>query len=207
MADTKNDSNNECIITERLFDPDRKLRKDLWKFIKLVAPTKQKKKWKTKEAVGAYCIKCASEINYSSGTSQQILRHMERYHPDDIDEPTKQSSKKQATQQLTIQQVAKKLKFEDSDEISSITCDEKEKAGENYIEKLEKVLAEKRLLIVKERARMRREEHEMNMRLKEIELKREEMRVRMDVLKMRIELKKGDPTISKEELETFLPLP
>jgi len=33
------------------------------------------------------------------------------------------------------------------------------------------------------------------------------MKARMDVLKMRIELKKGDPTISKDELETFLPLP
>jgi len=50
-------------------------------------------------------------------------------------------------------------------------------------------------------------EHMMNMRLKEVELKREEMKTSMDVLKMRIELKKGDPTISKDELDTFLPLP
>ena len=47
----------------------------------------------------------------------------------------------------------------------------------------------------------------MDVRNIEVELKREEMKARMDVLKMRIELKKGDPTISKDELDTFLPLP
>ena len=63
------------------------------------------------------------------------------------------------------------------------------------------------LAITEERLALHKAEHMMNMRLKEVELKREEMKTRMDVLKMRIELKKGDPTISKDELDTFLPLP
>jgi len=63
------------------------------------------------------------------------------------------------------------------------------------------------LAITEERLAIHKAEHNMNMRLKEVELKREEMKARMDVLKMRIELKKGDPTISKDELDTFLPLP
>ena len=71
-------------ISERLYEPDRKQRQDLWKFIKLVAPTNEKKRWRTKDATGAFCEKCNKEINYSSGTSQQILRHMEKHHPDDI---------------------------------------------------------------------------------------------------------------------------
>ena len=64
MAATRNDSNDER-ITDRLFEPDRKQRKDLWKFIKLVAPTTERRKWKTKEAIGAYCIKCASDALHS----------------------------------------------------------------------------------------------------------------------------------------------
>ena len=63
------------------------------------------------------------------------------------------------------------------------------------------------LAITEERLAIHKAEHNMNMRLKEVELKREEMKARMDVSKMRIKFKKGDPTISKEELETFLPLP
>lgn len=105
------DSNGGERVTERLFDPERKQRTDLWKFIKLVAPTQEKKKWKTKEAVGAFCMKCASKIKYSAGTSQQILRHMERYHPDDLDDSKKSSNKKRSTmQQLTIPAATKKLK-------------------------------------------------------------------------------------------------
>lgn len=72
-----------------------------------MAPTTERKKWKTKEAIGAYCKKCASEINYSSGTSQQILRHMERFHPDDIHS----SNKKRAMHQQTIHHSTKKLKM------------------------------------------------------------------------------------------------
>ena len=63
------------------------------------------------------------------------------------------------------------------------------------------------LAITEERLAIHKAEHNMNMRLKEVEWKREEMKARMDVLKMRIELKKGDPTIPKDELDTFLPLP
>ena len=96
-------------ITKRLFEPDRVQRSDLWKFIKLVAPTTERKKWKTKEAIGAYCKKCASEIKYSSGTSQEILRHMERFHPDDIG--IHSSHKKRTMHQQTIHQSTKKLKM------------------------------------------------------------------------------------------------
>ena len=47
----------------------------------------------------------------------------------------------------------------------------------------------------------------MNMRLKDIELKREAMEARMDVIKMRIDLKKSDPTLSKDEIDILLHLP
>ena len=66
-------------VTDRLFGPERQQRPELWQFIKLVAPTAEKKKWKSREAVGAYCTKCNKDITYSKGTSKQILRHMEQF--------------------------------------------------------------------------------------------------------------------------------
>ena len=57
-------------IAKRLFDPERQQRRELWQFIKLVAPTVEKEKWKTKEAVSAYCLKYKLELNY---TSKQVL--------------------------------------------------------------------------------------------------------------------------------------
>ena len=90
-------------ISDYLYEPDRKNRKEIWKFIKLVAPTKEKKKWKSKDAVDAYCVKCKKVFNYKSGTSQQILRHLQKYHPDDLNG----SSAKM--KQMTIYQATKKL--------------------------------------------------------------------------------------------------
>ena len=61
-------------------------------------------------------------------------------------------------------------------------------------------VSEKRLLLEEEA-------HSMDMRLKEIEVKHQQMKVKMEVLKMRIELKKNDPTLSKYEIDSLLPLP
>ena len=79
-SNTSGDNNHNDTIVNRLFDPERKQRPDIWQFIKLVAPTEEKKKWKSKEATSAYCLKCRKVINYTRGTSQQILRHMISFH-------------------------------------------------------------------------------------------------------------------------------
>ena len=38
-------------------------------------------------------------------------------------------------------------------------------------------------------------------------LRREATKARMNVIKMRIDLKKSDPTLSKDEIDILLPLP
>lgn len=71
-------------ISKRLYEPKRKQRQDLWKFIKLVAPASKKSNWKAKDTVGAFHEKYKEKFNYSSETSQKILRHMQKHHSEDI---------------------------------------------------------------------------------------------------------------------------
>ncbi len=70
LQDNNSEDDN---IVNRLFDPELKQRPDIWQFIKLVTPTEEKKKWKSKEAISAYCLKCHKVINYTRGTSKQTL--------------------------------------------------------------------------------------------------------------------------------------
>lgn len=98
----------ESSIELRLFDPDRQQRRELWKFVKLVAPTIEKRKWKTREAISAYCLKCKKELNYTPGTSKQVLRHMQKLHEEDLNENTIDG--KRNLQQPTIHQAAKRMK-------------------------------------------------------------------------------------------------
>ena len=95
-------------VTDRLFGPERQQRPELWQFIKLVAPTAEKKKCKSREAVGAYCTKCNKDITYSKGTSKQILRHMEQYHSEDLHR--KSSTNKRCLEQQSIIKAIKHLK-------------------------------------------------------------------------------------------------
>jgi hypothetical protein len=86
-------------------------RQDLWKFIKLVAAKVENKRWRSKGASGAFCAKCNKEINYSS---QQILRHMQTFHPDALGIVQNNSSvNKHALTQLTIHGATKRLKSAD----------------------------------------------------------------------------------------------
>ena len=95
-------------ISDRLFKPERQQRPELWQFIRLVAPTTAKKKWKSREAVGAFCLKCNELITYTAGTSQQIVRHMKREHSEDLSRDL--STKKRSFQQQTFPEAMKKLK-------------------------------------------------------------------------------------------------
>ena len=93
-------------VKNRLFVPERKLRPELWKCIKLVAPTDEKRKWKTKDAVGAYCIQCNEVFKYTAGTSKQIERHMIKFHPGDLQ--TDSDSKKR--RQVSLHEAMKKIR-------------------------------------------------------------------------------------------------
>jgi hypothetical protein len=73
-------------ILSRLYDPDRKQKPALWEHIKLVAPGPADKppngllKWRSKDAVAAYCLVCKKQFTYSKGTSKTVSRHMAAYH-------------------------------------------------------------------------------------------------------------------------------
>ena len=68
-------------ILTRLFDPDRMQKPAIWKFIKLVAPGPASSppngdKWRSKDAIAAYCLKCKRQFTYTKGTSKTISRHV-----------------------------------------------------------------------------------------------------------------------------------
>ncbi|CAJ1952113.1 unnamed protein product [Cylindrotheca closterium] len=73
-------------ILTRLYDPDRMQKPAIWKFIKLVAPGPADQpppgcmKWRSKDAIAAYCLKCKKQFTYTKGTSKTISRHMMAYH-------------------------------------------------------------------------------------------------------------------------------
>lgn len=100
----------ECTVDfeGRLFSPERKRRPEFWQFIKLVAPTNERKKWKSKEAESAYCLKCKQIFRYTAGCSKQVERHMKRYHPEDLD--TAIESKKRKLHQESINKALKNTK-------------------------------------------------------------------------------------------------
>ena len=103
----------ECTMNfeSRLFDPERKQRPEYWQFIKLVAPTNERKKWRSKEAEHAYCLKCKLIFTHTKGTSKQIERHMKKYHPEDLDfKPPPAGPKKRKSHQQSKRPANKKLK-------------------------------------------------------------------------------------------------
>jgi hypothetical protein len=73
-------------ILSRLFEPDRKQKPELWDFVRLVAPglanqpPKGQYKWRSKDAVAAYCLKCRIAFTYTPGTSKTVSRHLIAYH-------------------------------------------------------------------------------------------------------------------------------
>jgi len=73
-----------------------------------VAPTNERKKWKSKEAENAYCLKCKQIFRYTTGTSKQVERHIKKYHPEDLDTAVK--SKKRKLHQQSIHKAFNNIK-------------------------------------------------------------------------------------------------
>lgn len=47
----------------------------------LIAPTGEKKKWESKDAIGAWCLKCKEKIAYKVKDVNSVKRHIEKKHP------------------------------------------------------------------------------------------------------------------------------
>lgn len=73
-------------ILSRLFMPDRMQRRELWEFVRLVAPGPTDSpppgqyKWRSKDAIAAYCVKCKMSFTYTPGTSKTVSRHLVAHH-------------------------------------------------------------------------------------------------------------------------------
>ena len=69
-----------------LFLPKNIRKKEYWRCIKLMAPSREEKLWTSTDAIGAYCLKCKQKLIYSVQNPKNISRHMERYHKDILQE-------------------------------------------------------------------------------------------------------------------------
>ena len=73
-----------------LFKPKKVRVQAYWKFVSLVAPyVDESKQWKTSDAVCAFCTMCKCKISYSTGNPKNLKRHMEKFHPTDLEENLK----------------------------------------------------------------------------------------------------------------------
>ena len=92
-------------ILSRLFEPDRKQKPKLWEFIRLVAPGPANQpppgqyKWRSKDAIAAYCLKCKLSFTYTPGTSKTVSRHLIAHHG--LNGPKIDATKKAEATQIT----------------------------------------------------------------------------------------------------------
>lgn len=63
-----------------LFKAPKTRKKESWQFVRLVAPSKEKRMWKADDAVGAWCTKCNVSIKYKGGNTRHVHAHMSVYH-------------------------------------------------------------------------------------------------------------------------------
>ena len=47
----------------------------------LIAPTNEKRTWESKDAVGAWCLKCKVMIPYKAKDVNGVKRPVEKHHP------------------------------------------------------------------------------------------------------------------------------
>ena len=102
-------------ILSRLFEPDRKQKPKLWEFIRLVAPGPANQpppgqyKWRSKDAIAAYCLKCKLSFTYTPGTSKTVSRHLIAHHglngpkidaTKKVEDATQLTNTKETSQQL-----------------------------------------------------------------------------------------------------------
>ena len=66
--------------TPNLFKMKRN-RTKLWEHIMLIAPTNEKRTWESKDAVGAWCLKCKVMIPYKAKDVNGVKRPVEKHHP------------------------------------------------------------------------------------------------------------------------------
>ena len=59
----------------------KRTRTKFWEHIMLIAPNGEEKKWESKDAIGAWCLKCKEKIAYKVKDVNSVKRHVEKKHP------------------------------------------------------------------------------------------------------------------------------
>lgn len=66
-----------------------------WEHIMLIAPTGENKKWESKDAIGAWCLKCKEKIHFKLKDVNAVKRHIVKKHPNLLEpENSEERSKK-----------------------------------------------------------------------------------------------------------------
>jgi hypothetical protein len=72
-------SNDSASNSLPLFTMKRQ-RGNYWHFIKLVAPSHEKRDWESKDAVSAWCGLCRVKLSYSKGKINSVKSHLRTKH-------------------------------------------------------------------------------------------------------------------------------
>lgn len=120
-------------ILSRLFMPDRMQRRELWEFVRLVAPGPTDSpppgqyKWRSKDAIAAYCVKCKMSFTYTPGTSKTVSRHLVAHHG--LPDPSSSSkAKRRLLKPPPPRTIAKDVPDEESFDEESLRPRKKSKA-------------------------------------------------------------------------------
>lgn len=72
----------------QLYKTSKMRRPELWQFIRLVVPDPPQiavgKTYTNQDAKEAYCLKCKRMMHYNTGSSNNVSRHMAKFHPADL---------------------------------------------------------------------------------------------------------------------------
>lgn len=82
------ESKHESPAPPQLYKTSKMRRPELWQFIRLVVPDPPQiavgKKYTNQDAKEAYCLKCKRMMHYNTGSSNNVSRHMAKFHPADL---------------------------------------------------------------------------------------------------------------------------
>ncbi|TYZ69344.1 hypothetical protein PybrP1_000118 [[Pythium] brassicae (nom. inval.)] len=74
--------------TPQLYKTSKMRRPELWQFIRLVVPDPPQiavgKTYTNQDAKEAYCLKCKRMMHYNTGSSNNVSRHMAKFHPTEL---------------------------------------------------------------------------------------------------------------------------
>jgi hypothetical protein len=69
----------------------------------LIAPTGEKKRWESKDTIGAWCLKCKEKIACKVKDVNSVKRHIQKKHPNLLEAEDSQEGSKKRQKTTTSQ--------------------------------------------------------------------------------------------------------